>query len=181
MALKKTWYEIVAPEMFGSKVVGETLAVDAKQIVGRKISISLLEFGRDFQKFYIKLNLKIQKVEGGKAYAEFVGHEVIAERLYRMVQRRTRRVDCIQETTTKDGKKLRVKTIMILSRRVGTSIKHKARAKLKETVEAIVKEKSLEELIKMIIDDELQRQIWSECKKIYPVSAVEIRKTEVSA
>ncbi len=179
MALKKTWYEIIAPEMFGNKVLGETLAVDSRQLVGRNISVSIMELGRDFQKFYIKLNLKIDRVEGSRAYTRFVGHEVITERIYRMVQRRTRRVDCIQEAATKDGEKIRVKTILILSRRVGTSIKYEVRAKLKETVKSAVGEKTLSELMNMIINDELQRAVWSECRKIYPVSAVEIRKTEV--
>ena len=35
MALKKQWYEIVAPEMFGSKVIGETLAVELTSSVLR--------------------------------------------------------------------------------------------------------------------------------------------------
>ena len=33
MAIKKQWYEIVAPEMFGSAVVGQTLAADPKYLL----------------------------------------------------------------------------------------------------------------------------------------------------
>jgi len=179
MALKKNWYEIIAPKMFGEHPVGETLSVDAKQLVGRKINVSLIELGPEYNKFYIKLQFQIEKVEGTKAFTKFVGHDVMSERIYRMVQRRTRRVDCIQEITTKDNVKLRVKTVVILSRRVGTSIKSSARQKAKEVVSKICSEKTLEEIVMMIISDEIQKNIYDECRKVYPVSGVEVRKTEV--
>jgi ribosomal protein S3AE len=35
VAVKKIWYDIVAPEMFGSTVIGQTLAAEPKQLVGR--------------------------------------------------------------------------------------------------------------------------------------------------
>lgn len=179
MALKKNWYEIVAPKMFGEQVVGETLAVDAKQLVGRKINVSLMELGRDYNKFYIKLAFQIDRVDGTKAFTKLVGHDVMSERVSRMVQRRIRRVDCIQDIKTKDGVPLRIKTVLILMRRVGTSIKSSVRQRIEEVVESIAKEKTLEEIIHMIISDELQRTIYDECRKIYPVSGVEVRKSEV--
>jgi len=179
MALKKTWYEIVAPKMFGENVVGETLAVDAKQLIGRKIHISLMELGGDYNKFYVKLALQIERVDGTKAFTKFVGHDVMSERIYRMVQRRTRRVECIQEVKTKDGVKMNIKTVLILMRRVGTSIKSSARQKIEDVVKKISSEKTMEELIMMIISDELQKYIYDDARKIYPVSAIEVRKSEV--
>ena len=88
LAIKKQWYEIVAPKMFGEKVVGETLAVEPKQLIGRKIETNLVELSKDFSKFYVKLHFQINNVEGNKAYTKLVGHDVMRERIYRMVKRR---------------------------------------------------------------------------------------------
>lgn len=61
MALKKQWYDIVAPKMFGEPVIGETLAVEPKHLIGRVLQVSLLEVIKDYSKFYIKLNLRIDR------------------------------------------------------------------------------------------------------------------------
>lgn len=179
MAVKKKWFEIVAPEQFGAAVVGETPAVDAKQLVGRTVDISLMEISRDYSNFYIKLLLQIDRIEGNKAFTKLVGHDTIRERIYRMVQRYARRVDVIQDITTKDGQKVRLKTVFVLIRRVGTSIKDSSRAEAKKLIEDMVKKKTLDELIQMIISGDIQKTIKKNISKIYPVGNVEIRKSKV--
>jgi len=179
MALRKQWYEIISPKMFGEKVVGETLASDPRQLIGRTIEVSLMELSRDFSRFYIKLVFQITEVNGQKARTKFIGHDTMYERVYRMVQRHTRRVDVIQDVVTKDNIKVRVKLIFTLLRRVNTSLKTDARALAKEIIETAAKENSFEDFINMIIKGELQQVIRKGCGKIYPVGNIEIRKTEV--
>ena len=41
MAIKKTWYEILAPKEFGEAVIAETPTANPKHLIGRKINISL--------------------------------------------------------------------------------------------------------------------------------------------
>ena len=179
MALRKNWYEIVAPKMFGEKVVGETLAADPKQLIGRTIDVSLMELSRDFSRFYIKLNLQITEVNGTKALTKFMGHDTMYERVYRMVQRHSRRIDVIQDVTTKDGVKIRVKTIFTLIRRVNTSIKKEARALARQIIEETAKETEFEDFINSVVQGNLQKTIRAKCTKIYPVGNIEIRKTEL--
>jgi len=179
MAVKKQWYEILSPKMFGSSVVGETLAADPKQLIGRILSVSLVEISNEYSKFFIRLKLQVNEVNGTKANTELVGHDVMRERIYRMVQRYIRRVDCIQDVTTKDNVKMRVKTLMILIKRVGTSRKDGSRKACKEAVARIASETDFEDFINMIIKGELQNKLRKECSKIYPIGNIEIRKTEV--
>lgn len=179
MAVRKQWYEIVAPKMFGEKTVGETLASDPKQLFGRTLEISLMEVSRDFSRFYIKLLFQITGVSGQKAHTRFVGHDTMYERIYRMVQRHSRRVDVVQDVVTKDGARIRAKTIFSLMRRVNTSVKADARALARELVDSAAKENSAGDFIGMIIRGELQQKIRRDCGKIYPVGNVEIRKTEI--
>lgn len=179
MALKKQWYEIVAPKMFGSKVIGETLAVEPKSLVGRVLEVSLLDVIRDYSKFYIKLRFQIERVDGQKALTKFIGHDIMAERVSRMVQRHGRRVDVIEDVTTKDGVRLRVKVVFVLLRHVGTSMKDATRKAAREKLVEIAKSTEFETLVNMIIRGELAQEIRKAATKVYPVASIEIRKTEV--
>ncbi|MBI4895028.1 MAG: hypothetical protein HY831_00910 [Candidatus Aenigmarchaeota archaeon] len=179
MAVKKTWYEIVAPKMFGEVPIGETLVFEPKNLIGRNIKVNLTDLGKEYSKFFMKMVFKVDNVEKNRASTRFVGHDVTSERIYRMVQRRARRVDCIADFTTADKQKIRLKIIAILTRRVGTSIKDVVRAKIKEVTEKYVSNIELEPLVKSIIADHLQRTIKEECKKIYPIGQVELRKSEL--
>lgn len=181
MAVKKKWYDIIAPEQFGAAVIGETPAADPKHLVGRTIPVSLTELARDSSKFYIKLLLRVDRIEGSKAFTTLVGHDTMRERVYRIVQRYARRVDVVQDVTTKDGRKIRLKTIFILVRRVGTSIKDVARKEAKELVASAAAEMTFDELIAAILAGDLQKEIRKRCAKVYPVGNVEIRKSEVLA
>ncbi len=178
MAVKKQWYEIVAPAMFGEKVLGETLSSDPKGLVGRKIDVSLIELSKDFSKFYFKINFQVDKVEGNKATTKLVGHECMRERIYRMVQRHGRRVDVVQDITTKDGKKIRVKTVFMLIKRVGKAKKDITRKIARDIVDKVGKESTFDELVSDIIAGDLQHEIRAECNKAYPIGSIEIRKTE---
>src|SRR3989344_1290871 len=179
MALKKKWYEIISPKMFGEKRVGETLSVDPSSLIGRKIEVSMLELSNSYQKFYVKVCFQIVHVEGDRALTKFVGHDIMRERLYRMVQRYGRRVDCMQNVVTKDGIGIRVKTGFMLIKRVGTSLKNSCRSYAAEVVDSIAKETNFEDFIKMVIDGDLQQQVRREVTKVYPVGGIEVRKTEV--
>lgn len=179
MALKKQWYEIVSPKMFGERVVGETPAVDAKQLVGRKIQTSIVEVSRDFSRFFVKLNFQITDVSGTKAFTKLIGHDVMSERIYRMVQRYVRRVDVIQDVTTKDGVKLRVKTVFTLARRVNTALKVASRSVARDFIDKAAKSSNFEDFMQSVIKGDVQHRLRKECSKIYPVANVEIRRTEV--
>lgn len=178
MVIKKIWYDIIAPAMFGSAVVGQTLAVEPKQLVGRVIKTALIDLGIDSRKFFYKMCLRVDSVDGTRAVTKFMGHDCTGDRVSRMVQRHARRVDCIQDVQAKDAK-LRVKTVMIIPQRVGTAIKDAIRAKTRETVGQLVSQMTVDEFIHAVIDDKLQNEIKNACKKIYQIGMVEIRKSEI--
>ena len=57
----KVWYSILTPEIFGSKVIGETPADDANNLYGRIIEASLKDITGNFRKYYVKLFFKINE------------------------------------------------------------------------------------------------------------------------
>ncbi len=179
MGLNKEWYQIIAPPVFGSKVIGETPAFDPKNLIGRTYEASLVELTDDLTKFYIKVKLKIYKIDGYKAYTKFVGHEIMRERVYRLVQRRSERVDVIKDIKLKDGTEIRFKVLLILLRNTSNSINTSVRKRTEEILEEFSKNADLNSVIDGIVKGEIAKKIKEDIRKIYPVGAVEIRRTEI--
>jgi len=174
---KKDWFLIIA-QPFG-KEVGKTLAEEADQLIGRRISVPLVELINDFNKYYMKFYFRIKKIEGNNAIAEFDGSECLRDYISRMIVRRVRRIDVIQDLKTKDGRKIRVKSLVVVSKRVKSTMEKTIRKKVETLMEEEVKNSTLEEFIQKIISDEIKNKAIKGVSKIYPVRHFEIRKTEV--
>lgn len=175
----KKWYTIVAPDMFGKVEIGRTLTDDPDKIIGRKISVSLMNLLNDFRKYYIKFSFVVVSIDGMNALTEFDGSETMRDYVSRLVRRRSRRVDTIQDLVTKDGVNIRVKSLAIIPRQVKTSVKDTVRNSIREIVKNEVERSTLESLLKRIISDDIKHRILRESSRIYPVRSFEIRKTEI--
>lgn len=175
----KQWYVITSPRLFGEKELGKTSTSEPKKLVGRMVTVSLVDLINDFKKYYVKMRFRIVKVEGEFARTEFAGSEVMRDYLSRMVLKRTRRVDTVQDLKTKDGVGIRVKGVAILPRRVKSSIQLKVRNEIKAVLKERVGSQTIDKLIESVITDEMKFRVLREARKIYPIRNFEIRKTEI--
>jgi small subunit ribosomal protein S3Ae len=178
-AKTKDWYTIVAPKYFNEKEIGKTLASEPELLIGRRIVVSAVDLTNNFNKYYLKLIFRIHKIDGNKALAEFDGSECLRDYISRMVLRRVRRIDTVQDFVTKDGVKIRIKGLAVIGRRVKSSIQENVKRQIESMLKSMVEGLSFEELVKKIISDEIKNRILQEAKRIYPVRYFEIRKTEV--
>lgn len=174
----KQWFAVIAPKAFGGVEIAKTMAIDANSILNRRISLSVMELTNDFSKYYMKFFFRIKKVEGDRAFADFDGSECMRDYISRMVVRRARRIDTVQDLATKDGKKITVKGL-IISRRIKSNIDKAIRVRMKELIKSEVENSTLDEFIGKILSDELKNKILKDCRKIYPVRNFEVRKTKV--
>jgi small subunit ribosomal protein S3Ae len=178
-AKAKEWYSIIAPKIFGEIEIGKTMSSDPDKLVGRRIKVSLMELMNDYGKYYVKFIFRIQKVEGTKALTDFDGSEIMQDYISRMIFRRVRRIDTVQDLQTKDGFKIRVKGLAIISRRIKSSIMGKIRNQIREMVKEEVENSNFEDFVDQIISDELKGKILRAARQTYPVRNFEIRKTEI--
>jgi small subunit ribosomal protein S3Ae len=176
----KNWYQIQAPALFDNVPISETLSDKPDSLIGRVTQISMQDLTNDFRKSHIKLFFKINKVEESTAFTYFKGHTLTSDYLRRMIRRRKSRVDGVYDVETKDGAHLRVKPFAITEKRVQNSQKKLIRSVMKETIVKRGKEKTLNELLKEILEGRTGSEIHKNCKKFYPVKRVEIHKTEIS-
>ncbi|MBU5678668.1 MAG: hypothetical protein QXJ96_03370 [Candidatus Aenigmatarchaeota archaeon] len=176
---KKIWFEIKANEAFENKFLGEALAEESKELLNKRIEISLSELYENSQRFFVKVIFKILKVDEKNCIAYFDGHEIIREYISHIVRKGVRRIDNNIIVQTKDGSKVRVKGLVLFASRVSYPICKKARKIMDEIITNVAKNNNIDDFAKLIIFGDLGKLIKERCEKLYPVSVVDIRKSEV--
>lgn len=183
MAIKKSKakekFSLVAPKLFDEREMGKTQAEEAEMLIGRRITASPMELMGDFNKYYMKLTFKVGNVAGNRAMTYFDGSEVMRDYISRMIARHTRRIDTVQDLKTKDGIDVRVKSLAVVSRSAHSTVTKEMRSLISGLVEEAVKENTLDNFVRKVMNDEMKRNILGKIRKLYPVRGFEFRKTEV--
>jgi len=175
----KHWFTIIGPDYLENRELGRTMAAEPESLIGKRITFSLLELTNDFSKYYMKFTFKIKRVEGDKAFADFDGSECLRDYISRMVLRRIRRIDTIQDLKTLDGVKIRVKGLTIVSRKINSKTKKFMRKRVSEIIKEEVENSKISDFVRKIIDNSIKNRVMQEARKVYPIRNFEIRKTEV--
>lgn len=176
---QKEWFKIIAPKYFGEKEIGKTLTAESKSLIGKRLTLSAIELTDNFNKYYLKLTFKVSQVNGQMAFTDFDSSECLRDYISRMVLRRVRRIDTVQDLITKDGKKVRVKGLVIIGRRIKSTIQTKVSNKVKDILKSNVENDTLEGFVNKMISDEIKNEILEEVRSTYPLRNFEIRKLQV--
>ncbi|MDI6806695.1 MAG: hypothetical protein QMD14_02680 [Candidatus Aenigmarchaeota archaeon] len=174
----KGWFTIVAPGYFGGVELTRTLASKPQELVGRRLTVSVVDLTDDVKKFYMKMIFRINEVKEDKGFTEFDVFEVMRDYLARMVVHRVRRIDIIQDLKTKDEVGLRVKVLATTSKKAKATIEKAVRLKLADLVKNEIEKLTLEEFLKGVISGELRSSIIAESRKTYPLRNFEFRRIE---
>ncbi len=175
----KNWYNIQAPASFDNVTVAETLSDDPNKLIDRVTEVSLQDLTNDFRKSHIKLFFKINNIEGSNAQTHYVGHTLTSDYLRRLIRRRRSKIDSVVDVSTRDGASIRVKPFATTDKRIQNSQRHLIRETMNKTISKIAKTTTLSEFVGKIVDGTIGRDIYKDCKILYPVKRVEIFKTEL--
>ncbi len=175
----KVWYNINAPEIFGASQIGETLADDPEKLQGRITQITLQDITGDFSQMHVKLNFQIDRIVGLDAHTSFVGHDLTSDYIRRLTRRKHSKMDGVYDVVTLDGYRVRIKPMAITERRIKTSQQDAIRAEMERVVTEGASRATLPEVIRAMISGELSKHIFRQCKPIYPIKRVEIRRSQV--
>jgi ribosomal protein S3AE len=175
----KEWYVMVAPKLFKEKEIGETPVGDAKSLIGRKVDVYLINLIDDLSKYYIKFYFKVNEIKENKAYTEFAGFECLKDYISRMIRYGITRIDIVQDLTTSDKVKLRVKTIIITSKKMKRNVEIELKKFIEEKMKKNVETNTLNEFIEKSVSDNIKNSVIDEGSKIYPIRFFEIRKVEI--
>ncbi len=175
----KSWYNVMAPDMFDRAKVSEALADEPEKLIGRVAEVTVQDLTGDFAKMHIKMSFKIIDVRGSDAHTTFVGHDMASDYVRRMTRRKRTKTDLIVDAYTRDKFLLRIKPLIISERRIKSSQQTAIRKKVYDVINNYTRTRSLNEVVKGIIGGQMGREAAVACKVIQPMQRVEIRKTEV--
>jgi len=176
----KSWYKVFAPEVLGKTYIGDTIANDPENVVGRVMQTTLGEIINDYARQNVKMKFRIANVAGDSAYTEFVGHEVARDYLRSMIKRRTSRIDCHVPITTKDGKRVDLTVTCFTLTRANLSQAHEIRSIISSMVSKMGSEADMNGIINGIVNGDFSREVFKAVKPVFPVRRVEIIKSKLT-
>ncbi|MBU2560538.1 30S ribosomal protein S3ae [archaeon] len=176
---QKSWYEIVAPKSFNEAKIGETVTSDPENLKGRFVKASMMDITGDFSKQHIKLEFKLGDVVGDKVQTEFVGQYLSRDYMRSQIRRKSTRVEDVVDVNTKDGHKIRVKSIAMAIGRAQATQEKAIRKIMRDIVIKRAQALDLEQFINEVIKGRLSANIYRGAGKIYSIKRVEIRKVRV--
>jgi small subunit ribosomal protein S3Ae len=177
----KRWYSVFTPKMFGEARIGETLASNPESLIGRVIETTMKDLTGDISKQHVKLKFQITEVNGDKAYTKFKSQSLSRDYMRSQIRRKTTRVEGVTDVVTKDGHKLRVKTIALALGRAQTAQEKAIRRIMSSKVLKAAKRASLDQFIQEVVLGKTSSDMYKAANKIYPLKRVEVRKVRVLA
>ena len=176
---RKKWFEVFASEQFDNRQIASTPAEKPELLIGRTVLVNAAELSGQGKKAHISLKFRIDDVRGGKAYAKAVGQEVNAGYIRRLVRRHISKIESTQYLTTKDGKKLKVKTLTISARKLNKGQETAIRKIMEFEIAEICKAHDADKLIHDFVFANIAQKIYAEEKKISNIKKVEVVNSEL--
>ena len=176
----KRWFTIRAPRHpWNFRKIGETLGETDEQIIDRIYEMTQQEFSGDFTKMHVILRFRVTEVVGQDALTTFVGHSHQSDHTRRQIRRYRGKVDNVVDVVTTDGYLVRMKPLIITERRCQTSVKQAIRAKSSEIIRAFASKSNYSKMQESMLNGDLENEIRSAVKAIYPCKNVVIRKSQL--
>jgi small subunit ribosomal protein S3Ae len=180
---KKT-YKVRAPGIFQHAEIGETIANEPEQIIGRTLETTFQELsgGADAGKAHIKLRFQIERVTGdGFAEARFIGHDLTSDYIRRLARRKRSKIDLAIRTVTQDGVAIILKPVAVGEQRLQANLRAKLRGKIAEVLKAEAQSKPAATFVREMLQGELTKTLAQGVKTLYPLKKIEIRRSIVLA
>lgn len=178
----KHWYKVRAPGLFQHVELGETVATEPEQVVGRSLEATLPELsgGGDAGKAHVKLRFRIERLSGdGVAEARFVGHDLTSDYVRRLARRKRSKIDTALTVTTKDGVEIVLKPVAVGEQRLQTRLRAELRHKMVEILETEAQQRTSPEFVREMLQGDLSKVLAHGLKTLYPLKKIEIRRSEV--
>ena len=171
---RKRWVTIVTPASFNSEFVGEIPVTEPKSLIGKSITVNLMNLTRDIKKQNTTLKFTVIDVQGDKASTELRGYNLVPSSVRRLLRRGKERVDLSFICKTSDGKKVRIKPLMIPPVKLKGSVSASLKRVVINYIVPFVAKTTFDNVVRELISGKLQRSLKDELKKVYPIRIVEV-------
>lgn len=174
----KKRYEVVAPDIFNSTLIGPIFAKEAKDLEGRVVETALSKLVNSNQ-HHIKVDLLVVGTQGFNALTAVKSVELSRAYVSSQTSPGANIIEHVFEAETQDGKKVRFKTLMFTRGKVHTEQRKALRKLAEDTIKQACTRLDYDHLVQEVVFGKLGSQIFNRGKKIVPLGRVEIRKLEL--
>jgi small subunit ribosomal protein S3Ae len=178
---QKQWYTLIAPEQFGREELGETIAEESDQVLGRTIETTLGDLRDDASENNTKLTFKVNEVASDSAYTEFIKHEMTRDYLRSLVRRGSSKIEAYITVLTEDDYRVQIQPVALTTKSADESQEKAIRRTMIDLVEESARDRTYADLIDSVVEGRLSSAIYNESKTIYPLRRVEVQKATLEA
>jgi small subunit ribosomal protein S3Ae len=191
---RKEWYQVRAPSMFTTRLIGHTLVnrtagtkIASEGLKNRVFEVSLGDLSQTDDSFR-KFRLITEDVQGKHCLTNFHGMDFTRDKLCSMVRKWQTLIESNSVIKTTDGYTLRVFVIGFTKKNQHAIKKTcyaqaaKVRAIRAKMVQVVAQEfgtVDLKSVVNKLIPDSITKDIERECRYIYPLHDVYVRKVKV--
>ncbi len=136
---------------------------------------------RDIKKQNTNIRFKIIGLIENKAQTEVIGYQIIPAFIKRIIRRGRNNLHDSFVCETSDGKRVRVKTLVITIHKTKGAVTNSLNNSMKVNLKDYVKKISYKELIRELISYKLQINLKNSLKSIYPLRNCEIKEMILEA
>jgi small subunit ribosomal protein S3Ae len=178
----KSWYALIAPEVFESRELGQLLSSDEGNLKDRKIKVGLGDMLGSFSQAtaYTVVYFRVKEVKGKSAFTKFIGHELVPGYVRTLARRRRSLMGQVDDVVTKDGAGFRIKSLCISGLKVSESVRADVRKALSASVKQLAASMDSGQLIQELVFGKFGSRAFASVKKMGPIKRVEIRKSELA-
>ena len=176
---KKRWYNVLAPKVLNNVIVGETPSADPKLLEGRVVTINLSTVTRNMKKQNVGVKFRVVEVKGNDCVTNFVGYELLPAQVKRLVKRSKCRVDDSFVVESKDKKMVRLKPLVLTRDKTHNGVLSALRKGAKEFLTKKLSDMEYNEFVNKLLMGEIQRELKTDLKKLYPLGVAEIRAVKL--
>jgi small subunit ribosomal protein S3Ae len=177
--IKKEWYPVLAPKIFGNMVLGETYVYEPEQMVGKRMTKNLMSLTNDIKRQNISINFKVANVQNGKALTDVIGYYMVQSSVRRLIRRNIEKIDMSFLCKTSDNKNLQIKPLLVTRSATTGSVATKIRRNAQDFLVKYISSISYDNLLNDMITHKMQNFLRKDMNKIYPLRVCEIRSMEI--
>jgi small subunit ribosomal protein S3Ae len=177
----KKWYTALAPTAFESKVLGDIISSDEKNMPGRIIKRSLMELGMGQSSqiaMFTNLYFRVSDVKGANANTKIIGHEIAPSYIKTFARRGKSLIHEVVDVKTKDGETVRIKVIAVTGAKVSENTRRNIRKALVEEIRKVGEAQTFDELMLDLVYGRFSSKMFNRLRQITMMRRVEVRKSE---
>lgn len=174
-AAKKRWIQILAPKIFNHQLIGETYVYESRQALGKPVTVNLMTLTRNPKNQGINVKFVVTGQHEDKLTSDFIGFRIMPSVVRRMVRRGRNKIVDSFVCITSDGKKVRVKPLVVTRTKAKGSVLTGLRKLVRQYLKKTIAKTNYETLAGDIIDHKLQKEMRMALSKTFPLASCEIR------